>query len=345
MDEPSRDDLQRVLGAFRREGARVEPLAGGLIHRTYAVWAHDGEHVLQRVSPIFDPDVHENMVAVTDHLRARGVAAPSLHLSEQGRPWYADSGLGVWRLMSRLRGRPISRVETPSQARELGAVLGRFHQALADCAHPFRALRLAGHDRRRHESVLRRALTQHAEHQLVRDVARLVTEIGAELEQLRPLDERRTQLGHGDPKLANVLFDGEATALIDLDTVGPVAMALEWGDAWRSWCMSGAEDDSEPEFRLEVFAQAWEGWRGHAMSPLTAAQLDELLLAPEWIALELSLRFAADALNETYFGWDASRYATAGEHNFARARSQVRSSRSMRRSRHERARIMGVRPS
>ena len=35
------------------------------------------------------------------------------------------------------------------------------------------------------------------------------------------------------------------------------------------------------------------------------------------------MRFAADALNESYFGWDKARFARAGDHNLLRARGQA----------------------
>ena len=41
------------------------------------------------------------------------------------------------------------------------------------------------------------------------------------------------------------------------------------------------------------------------------------------ICLELSARFLADALNESYFGFDATRFATRGDHNLVRGRGQL----------------------
>ena len=41
------------------------------------------------------------------------------------------------------------------------------------------------------------------------------------------------------------------------------------------------------------------------------------------ITVELAARFAADALAESYFGWDSERFGSAGEHNHVRARSQL----------------------
>jgi hypothetical protein len=47
------------------------------------------------------------------------------------------------------------------------------------------------------------------------------------------------------------------------------------------------------------------------------------------IAAELCLRFLTDALEERYFGFDASRFATRGEHNLARARGQLELAKSL----------------
>ena len=42
------------------------------------------------------------------------------------------------------------------------------------------------------------------------------------------------------------------------------------------------------------------------------------------IALELAARFAADALQESYFGWNAARFGSVSEHNQVRAAGQLR---------------------
>ena len=43
----------------------------------------------------------------------------------------------------------------------------------------------------------------------------------------------------------------------------------------------------------------------------------------EVIALELSARFCADVFQDSYFGWDSTRYASRRAHNLVRAQSQV----------------------
>lgn len=355
MPEPTSTELHEVLSAYGRAAARVEPLAGGLIHRTYAVAADDGAFVLQRVNPIFAAAVHHNIAAATEHLRSRGVAAPQLLASSQGRAWYEDADGGVWRLMTRLAGRPLAAVEHVNQARALGEGLGRFHAALADCSHAFRVVRGRGHDRERHLTTLRQALAEHGGHRLYGPVQRVVAQLMPRVEAMPPLSEEPDALGHGDPKLANVLFDADgpgatatATAtvvgLVDLDTVGPVVLAFELGDAWRSWCLAGTDDDAQRSFSMPHFEMAWHGWLAHRHAPLSTSIRAALLDAPEWIALELAIRFAADALLETYFGWDAQRYGSAGDHNLARAKGQLGAHEAIRACRPERARVLGLAP-
>jgi hypothetical protein len=43
----------------------------------------------------------------------------------------------------------------------------------------------------------------------------------------------------------------------------------------------------------------------------------------ETICIELSSRFAVDALEDRYFGWDEQRFASRREHNIARAAGQL----------------------
>jgi hypothetical protein len=111
--------------------------------------------------------------------------------------------------------------------------------------------------------------------------------------------------------------------MIDLDTVGPLALPLELGDAWRSWCNRATEDEPEARFDLDLFAASLSGWEAGYGQPLAIGQRRALLLGPEWISLELACRFAADALFERYFGWNAGKFASRGEHNLARARGQA----------------------
>ena len=75
---------------------------------------------------------------------------------------------------------------------------------------------------------------------------------------------------------------------------------------------------------------------------LTEAERASLLDGLERICLELASRFCADALRESYFGWDAERFPSHGYHNLVRARGQLDLHRQVRAARAERARVLGL---
>lgn len=67
--------------------------------------------------------------------------------------------------------------------------------------------------------------------------------------------------------------------------------------------------------------------QGYRLGAADFLRPGEWLALPEAtlsIALELAARFAADALNESYFGWDSNRFASASEHNLLRAQAQLK---------------------
>jgi hypothetical protein len=93
---------------------------------------------------------------------------------------------------------------------------------------------------------------------------------------------------------------------------------LEIGDALRSWCNVEAEDSLNARFSADVFAAACQGY-----GRLDRAVAEMLPDATAKIATELAARFCADALEESYFGWDAQRFRSASEHNQTRCRAQL----------------------
>src|SRR6185436_20998361 len=96
----------RVLPHFDGwDGATITRIAGGLINRSYLLARADGGRaVLQAVNAIFPPEMHGNIVAVTDRLTAAGMVTPRLLPTRDGRPYLAAAGGGLWRLQSFVNG-------------------------------------------------------------------------------------------------------------------------------------------------------------------------------------------------------------------------------------------------
>jgi Ser/Thr protein kinase RdoA (MazF antagonist) len=210
-------------------------------------------------------------------------------------------------------------------------VLGEFHAALDDYAAPLGNQRPTVHELSRHLGYLRDALGAHAAHADHAAVAALASDIFALADAMGSLPELPVRLVHGDPKISNVVFaGGRAVCLVDLDTLARFAVPLELGDAIRSWCNLAAEDSPDSSFSLARFRAAIEGYRSGVGGLLEPREWQAIPAAAVSIAIELAARFAADALNESYFGWDRQRFGRASEHNQARAAAQLTLARSMR---------------
>lgn len=310
-------------------GACSRPLGTGLINATFLVQSPRGDKaVFQRLHAIFAASVNEDIDEVTAHLASRGLATTRLIRTATGARFVEDEAGRVWRALTFVEGECVDRLTCAAQASEAAALVARFHAALGDFARPFAHAREGVHDLGRHLDTLRRAIAAHPGHRLRSEVERLAGEIFEAAEALSGFDGLPLRVCHGDLKISNVMFRGaRAHCLVDLDTVGLQRWPLEMGDALRSWCNRAGEDDPEAVALDEAFfAAAVEGYFGweEARGLLSAEEKGALVDGLAFICLELTSRFAADALNESYFGFDARRFVAAGEHNLFRARGQWR---------------------
>jgi len=312
------------------EGAAVTRLTAGLINRSYLLSRADGVRaVLQAVNPIFRSAIHGNIVAVTERLAAAGLVTPRLLPARDGRPYLIAPGGTVWRMQTHIAGVAFDVVGGAAQARAAGALVGRFHAAVDGLDHPFTGMRVGVHDTPHHLARLDEEIAAHAGHRLIGEVRPLAQAIRAGAGLLPALPPLPPRVCHGDLKFNNILFagtlppdDARAIALIDLDTVGPLPLAFELGDAWRSWCNRAGEDEVNAALDLAIMSASFDGYRAGLGRALSADERRALVLGVEWVSLELAARFAADALSESYFGWNASRFPGRGEHNLVRARGQ-----------------------
>ncbi len=314
-----------ILAAWGRASDEARPVeGGGLVNDTWVV-GDPPALVLQRLHPVFHPDVNLDVEAVTARLAEAGLPTPRLVRTGDGAPHVLDAQGRCWRALSYVPGRTVHRVADARQAASAGAMLGRFHAALHGWEYEFRAPRRNAHDTPRHMATLRAVLEGADGHPLegpAREVGQRILDGWWRWEGEVDLPER---LCHGDPKISNFRFDdaGEAVALIDLDTVGPQQLAAELGDAWRSWCNPGTEDDLDGvRFDVERFEASLAAWFAHAPA-VSARERASFVGATERICLELAARFCADAIRNDYFREDRARFPQPGAHNLLRARAQL----------------------
>ena len=300
-------------------------LTGGLINSTWRLSDPQGPaFVLQRLHPSFPGEVNLNFACVTEYLAALGHLVPRL-IATRSAEWWVEHDGGIWRLMTFVDGISHATLPDLAHARTAGAMLGGFHAALREFEGPLPYQRPPVHEPARHRAFLLETLARQSDHRLHATVKALAEAVLSELAREAELPVTPSRHLHGDPKLSNLLFgrDGSPRCLVDLDTLTSAALPFELGDALRSWCNRQAEDAASAEFDLDIFAAALAGYAEAAEGFLLPEEKSAVVSATVTIQLELAMRFAADALNESYFGWDPARFASRGEHNLLRARNQL----------------------
>ncbi len=327
LEEAPPDEVVRAYGL---QGASFEPISIGLINRTFRAH-HDGVPalVLQRQHPTFRGEVNLDIEAITAHLATHGVPTPRIIRTQDARAWVDHEGL-AWRALTFLEGTTVGKVDRPLLAHGAAALVGRFHRAIDGFSHVFHFTRPGAHDTPAHLARLRDALTTHASHPAFAEVRPIAEAILAH--PLPAIPATPTRIIHGDLKISNVLFADDLSrpvALLDLDTFQHGTIAIEMGDALRSWCNPRGESADEVRADVEIFTAAIEGYASTAHGLLSREEIGSIVPGFETIATELSSRFAFDALEDRYFGWDPSRFPTRTAHNIVRARSQLALARSV----------------
>lgn len=317
------DRAREVLGYYPLgKVLEITPVDQGLVHATFFVDTSAGRFVLQRLAPAMASDaILADHVAVTAHLARKGMPSPEVVLTVDEGTFAIDPDRRRWRLQTRLPGTTRPHVPDADAVEEAARALGRFHVAMQDFGPSFQSSH-PGHDTALHLERLKKAAADPANAEHLAPIAEEVAMLTRVLPDLLPPGDLPRRVVHGDPKFSNVLFeDGRALALIDLDTCARTTVLADLGDAARSWCRTGGEDEPT-EFlpaRFEALLRGYDA-EGLRLEPRERALLPA---AVRWITLELAARFAWDALVDEYFGWDADRYPSRRAHDAARMRAAI----------------------
>ena len=320
---------QDIREAFGLADAEISAITTGHINTTLLVVQGDKKSILQRLNPIFGADVHRDIYAIRDLVDGE-IAMPALLPTQNGYLWFKSQSGEIWRMLEWMPGQTHVRAQTLEMCQNAGHFVGRFHKALHGKEHDFFHRRLGVHDTRAHLVTLEKALAVHSSHPAYKAVSEMAHPVCESLQVLDDLGDFPLRICHGDLKISNLLFDDqEAIALIDLDTLAPMPLAHEMGDALRSWCNLKDEESTDASFSLSYFEAALRGYCEATEGLFAADEMLSIVCGLETISLELTVRFLADALNESYFGWDSNRYVSASAHNLERARGQWSFARSV----------------
>lgn len=314
----------------------ITHITDGAINETYEVTTETGRIILQRMSPIFSTAVMSNLAAIQPYVIKAGVSVPEGLTTLDGRSFVND-GDGYWyRALNYIPGLTLHDNLSLAQAKSAAALVGRFHTAVADFPDRLEVTLPHFHDNKFYVAELEKAVAAETDEKKKVTLEPLAEEAIAKYREYREIVPiLRKRVVHADLKISNVRFskDGEAVALIDMDTMMEDTIATEMGDAIRSWAGVAGEDDTEQVFDTEIAKAALEAYRETA----TGISDEEIAAIPGGIGLmtvSLVMRFVTDAYNESYFAL-SSKYPNLYEQNLARAKNQLAQLADFEKKKHE----------
>ena len=295
----------------------VTNLGKGNINDTFLVHTKNKSVVLQRINNQVFPNpkiLIDNLQILSNHLLSRSdpdtknwketVLIPTVDGSLSVR----DTNGSIWRALSYIKNSvSLSSARTAFQAEQTGWALGHFHKRLLNLNAKKMQVALPGFHNLSdyltlYENAARKSpQTDSPEIQFCLNIIRKKQKSALALENAITKGIIRQKITHGDPKIANVLFDkksGLAISLIDLDTVGPGILQHDIGDCLRSVCNVTGEE-SVPEkvsFDLNFCKMTLRGYFQEAGTLLTPVDQEFIYDGVKAITFELGLRFFTDYL-------------------------------------------------
>ena len=333
-------ELTLLIEKFNIKGRLVSlnPFGNGNINDTFlAIYRNtftETQVILQKVNRRVFPKpeaIMANMHEITRHchekLEADAKACrddrvwqmPRIIKTKDGADFTTDENGDVWRVITRIMSaRAFDIAQGPEHAMECGAVLGHFHYLISDLppetvTDPLPGFHitsgyLQAYDKTLENATARELLGSSME---ARRLAKFVEErrdLALSLEKAEAAGELKKRMFHGDPKVNNIMIDdvtGKGTAMIDLDTVSPGLVHIDFGDALRSICNPAGEEEtdlSKVVFDEDLCTAFCKGYMREAGAFMTDADRAYLYDSIRLLPFELGLRFFQDYLaGNVYF--------------------------------------------
>ena len=272
-------ELSILINKFNIKGRLVslQPFGNGNINDTFlAIYRNtftETQVILQRVNKNVFPKpevIMENMHNLTRHCHEkleddaqkgrddRVWQMPRIIKAKDSKDFVVDDKGEVWRVITRIMSAHAFDVaQGPEHAMECGAALGHFHYLISDMdpkeiKDPLPGFHITSGYLKKYDQTLK---SKEAKELLkssmeAKRLAKFIEErrdLALCLEKAQKKGELKKRMFHGDPKVNNIMIDdvtGKGTAMIDLDTVSPGLIHLDFGDALRSICNPAGEEET-----------------------------------------------------------------------------------------------------
>jgi thiamine kinase-like enzyme len=321
--------MKNIVAQFETSGelGEIRPLKIGHINDSFIVESKNANgksyflqkinhHIFQNVSGL-----QENIRLVTDHLRAKLIAAGATDIEHKvlqlvptktGAWFYQDADGAYWRVYVNISNTHSYEAITPELAYKAGEEFGNFQCMLADISHDKLIETIPNfHNMEFRLKQFREAVQSNAAGR-VAETQWMIDEIESRADEMcRP--ERLFREGklpkrvtHCDTKVNNLLFDAndEPICIVDLDTVMPGFVLSDFGDFMRTAANTGAEDDENLEnigVNLAIFEAYTSGYLKKATF-LTPIEIENLAFGAMLLSYMQTVRFFGDYLNgDTYY--------------------------------------------
>ncbi len=318
-------DIYERAAAFTTDKiATIVQITDGAINQTYLVETLGGRFIFQKMNKIFSPVVMGNLDLIQPYVKRAGVLVPQGVDTIDGDPYMLNGGEHWYRALKFVPGKTIHDHVSVSLAESAAALIGSFHAALADCQADLAVALPNFHNTPHYMDRLESVAASNVDEKKRETLAPLAAEILNKYKDTYvDLSDLPQRIIHADLKISNVLFsdEGEAIALIDMDTVMRASVVVEMGDAIRSWAGTAGEDDSNQVFDEAIAHAAIESYRA-AAGGVTKQELDLIPYGIGLLTLELAARFVTDAYEEDYFAL-STKYDSLYEQNKTRAENQL----------------------
>ena len=288
-------------GEFLRSRVlEVKSFGDGHINDTYYVNTEEGEFVCQRLRREMNPDdLERNYLLYSKVFEREGLEYPvwlkPLYGGEScgnGSFFYMDQEGNHWRMYPMIQGEILTAPLSSEELYACGYGLARMHGVLQELSEKPKAVYPMLHDLEYYYKTFCEVKNDKeiCGENWDGDLEEL---IDSQIENLLDLPLDRTRVVHGDPKLANVLFqEGKVKAFLDLDTVMIGSILEDIADCIRSACIMDGRID------MEAARILFEGYLSADTDLLSEGEKKLLPAALGKICFELGLRYYTDAISK-----------------------------------------------